>query len=168
MDEQEITLQCPNCREDTRVDHSWYQPNFATQEPPAPEDLQRDAVTTPVPTHDELSDAGEYGTPDGRPADDAMADAFPWWPVPDAQGAEPVETTPTGNQSYHASVRRSNGELGLLVDPGSYGNLVGSGWVEEAREALRSAGAEVSTRTRSTPLRVGGVGKGAQCDAARM
>ena len=161
VEEQDIRLQCPNCREDTQVDHSWYQPNFMPQEPPATtaRDPTEEAVRTPVPTDDEMSEVEEFGTPDGRPADEAQQEAFPWWPVPDLPKDE--QTTEEG-QSYHATVRRANGELGLLVDPGSYGNLVGSGWVEEARQAIQGLGADVSTRPRSAALRVGGVGRGAQ------
>ena len=131
------------------------------QEPPATtaRDPTEEAVRTPVPTDDEMSEVEEFGTPDGRPADEAQQEAFPWWPVPDLPKDE--QTTEEG-QSYHATVRRANGELGLLVDPGSYGNLVGSGWVEEARQAIQRLGADVSTRPRSAPLRVGGVGRGAQ------
>ena len=61
-------------------------------------------------------------------------------------------------QLYNATVRMSNGELGPLVDPGSYGNLVGSSWVEEARrQAFQGLGADVSTRLRSSPFRVGAI-----------
>lgn len=168
VDERDIQLQCPNCREDTQVDHSWYQPNFIPQEPPATAatDPTEEAARTPVPTDDEMSEVEEFGTPDGRPVEEAQHSAFPWWPVPDLPKDEQAAEE---GQAYHATVRRANGELGLLVDPGSYGNLVGSGWVEEARQALQGLGADVSTRPRSTPLRVGGVGRGAQtCNSDAM
>lgn len=85
---------------------SWIQPNFSVQDPAPAQDAAQEqdaAVTTPVPTDDEESPQ-EYVTPEA---------AYPWWPVPDVEPAQP-ETAETPGQSYHASVRCANGELGKL------------------------------------------------------
>ena len=82
--------------------------------------------------------------------------AFPWWPVPSHQGDS---STTASVSAYHSSVRLPDGRVGLLVDPGSYGNLVGAQWLEEA---LPKVAKPPTMTARGSPLQVGGVGKGAQ------
>eukprot|EP00971_Amphidinium_carterae_P328736 6460771-Amphidinium_carterae.2 len=49
---------------------------------------------------------------------------------------------------------------GLLVDPGSYGNLAGDGWVANMKKVAARHGHQVTTEPRHQVLRVGGVGRG--------
>eukprot|EP00435_Cladocopium_sp_Y103_P057491 s245_g19.t2 len=160
MNEPELEMTCPNCRHNTRVDVSWIQPNFDLRGPhPMQEQHQEDeAVRTPVPTddEDESQSVAEYATPDGP-----QEGAFPWWPIPETE-QQRTDAATDQERSFHASVRCTNGDLGLLVDPGSYGNLVGSEWLREAQTTLQDKGIDSEVRPRETPLRVGGVGKGSQ------
>ena len=87
--------------------------------------------------------------------------AFPWWPIPETE-QQRIDAVTDQERSFHASVRCANGALGLLVDPGSYGNLVGSEWLQEVQSTLQDKGIDSEVRPRGAPLRVGGVGKGAQ------
>ena len=164
-------VQCPNCRSDAIVVSTWMYAIPATRsevptEPPAtpsqsraPLDLPTEeeaadrlaaAVTTPVPSEhgEELENSGgEFQTPDQGAAEESYA----WWPVP-----QPMRK----QESFHAAALTEG--CGLLVDPGSYGNLVGSEWLEQAKTYLHRAGKEILRFGRNSPLHVGGVGKGSQ------
>ena len=104
-------------------------------------------------------------TPSQRPVpeDDDDADvfmspsAFPWWPVPSHHQAAPAAVE--AEIAYHSNVRLADGRVGLLVDPGSYGNLVGEQWLEQA--TVRTS-RPAALHGRPQPLQVGGVGHGAQ------
>eukprot|EP00974_Lingulodinium_polyedra_P046738 4478628-Lingulodinium_polyedra.AAC.1 len=63
---------------------------------------------------------------------------------------------------YRAGARLGDNRAGLLVDTGVWGNLSGYAWVQE--QALRSnkAGYVPTQAKLDTPLRVQGVGSGAQ------
>ena len=75
--------------------------------------------------------------------------AGPWWPSESAT-------------SYHASTGLGPGRWGLLVDPGSWGNLVGGDFLRQvAAHAIRE-GQPVAQKKRDQPLTVGGVGAGTQ------
>ena len=63
-------------------------------------------------------------------------------------------------ESFHAAALAEG--CGLLVDPGSHGNLVGSEWLKQAIPFLHRAGKEILRFARNSPLHVGGVGKGSQ------
>eukprot|EP00971_Amphidinium_carterae_P250039 4963752-Amphidinium_carterae.1 len=63
-----------------------------------------------------------------------------WWPL-----------------SYN--VKLGSGEYGLLIDLGSFGNLVGEQWVQEVSTRADRHGLHTHTQTRNQPLRVGGVAK---------
>ena len=152
--EGDIRLVCPNCREDTQVDRSWVQPTFNLHAQPTVEEQLNEAVQTPVPSEASAVSAEEYVTPDN-------IRSYPWWPIPETNPPTPADATESSH-GYHSTVRCDDGQLGLLVDPGSYGNLAGSGWVEEVEKTLQSQGKTASRETRSAPLRVGGVGKGSQ------
>ena len=143
VNETDIRMNCPNCREETQVDRSWIQPTFNLQQPQTVEEQLEEAVRTPLPSEGREVSAEEYVTPDAPRA-------YPWWPETNPPTpAESGETSP----GYLTTVRGEDGQLGLLVDPGSYGNLAGSGWVEGVASAREQ---------RAAPLRVGGVGRGSQ------
>ena len=147
---------CPNCRSNATVMSTWvYAPpstpsqvarpvlSLPDRDPMSP--LQA-AINTPVPSeHDgEFADPEEFCTPE---------QAFAWWPVPD------INAGPNAQDSFHATLDEG---WGLLVDPGSYGNLVGDQWLEEMKPALYNQGKEIYRCKRDAPMHVGGVGKGSQ------
>ena len=110
----ETSFECPNCRVQTEVDHSWQFPNLTetSQQTPEPEGVES---------------------------------SFPWWPVP-AHDESAKEEVP----SYlSTTVRLADGNLGLLIDPGSYGDLCGQAWAEEAAKRAREQGytAEFTSKT---------------------
>ena len=155
----ETSFECPNCRVPTEVDHSWQFPDLAAAQPQVTEELplpsaghsvaaDDEAVRTPVPS--EHGTDFEWQTPEG------VESSFPWWPVPshDEEAEQSAFLTST--------VRMPNGSLGLLVDPGSYGNLCGEGWATEASEEAKKHGYSVDVSDRETPLNVGGIGRGSQ------
>ena len=101
-------------------------------------------------------DSDEFMTPlEGTPE---VNSAFSWWPVP-TQSLNETESAGACATAYHSNVRLSDGRVGLLVDPGSYGNLVGEKWLAEAAIKL---GQMPTMLQRPNALSVGGVGKGAQ------
>eukprot|EP00971_Amphidinium_carterae_P279635 5551174-Amphidinium_carterae.1 len=53
----------------------------------------------------------------------------------------------------------SDNVIGLLVDPGSWGNLSGDRWVSEAGRRAEPTGGALRWEERTATLRVGGVGK---------
>ena len=66
------------------------------------------------------------------------------------------------NQAYHSQTQLLDGRKSLLIDPGSVGNLCGDKWAKEmAQEAARN-GRKPSYTKRQRPLKVSGVGNGAQ------
>lgn len=73
----------------------------------------------------------------------------------------PVQQGVEESASYHSKVRTAQGH-GLLIDPGSYGNLVGDAWVEDLQSTLLSHDHSVQLINREKPMHVGGVGKGCQ------
>eukprot|EP00971_Amphidinium_carterae_P191459 3798994-Amphidinium_carterae.2 len=81
-----------------------------------------------------------FSTPVSERADDMMQ--YAWAPV---------------ELSYAAS---SETPAGLLVDPGSFGNLAGDGWVNSMQRTANRHGQSVTTEPRKQVLRVGGVGRG--------
>lgn len=136
----ETSFECPNCRVQTEVDHSWQFPNLTEASQQTPEELPLPsesqsaaadpAVTTPVPSERGSEFDGEWQTPEG------VESSFPWWPVP-AHDESAKEEVP----SYlSTTVRLADGNLGLLIDPGSYGNLCGQAWAEEAAKRAREQG----------------------------
>ena len=158
----ETSFECPNCRIQTEVDHSWQFPNLTETSQQTPEELPLPseshsaaadpAVTTPVPSERGSEFDGEWQTPEG------VESSFPWWPVP-AHDESAKEEVP----SYlSTTVRLADGNLGLLIDPGSYGNLCGQAWAEEAAKRAREQGYTAEFTPRKHPLTVGGVGKGSQ------
>ncbi|CAE7308690.1 RE2, partial [Symbiodinium pilosum] len=132
----DMSLQCPNCRAGVTISRSWrvpgptrtasgdtdpaagssYDPSTSQHHLASPE------VTRPLDSEEEfLSPMDEQQHISG----DA---AYPWWPVPDVHASTSSEdqgkpSTESSAQAYHSSVKLSSGKVGLLVDPGSYGNL---------------------------------------------
>ena len=183
-----MSLVCPSCRADAQVMRTWRYPvTVPVTEAPTAEPFDhadddqvmpeggatpdRGAVTfnngeSPVPS----ATGHTPETPTPRRTDSSQdvfhspAEIFPWWPVPD-------HSTVPNNQAqvtaYHSNVRLADGRVGLLVDPGSYGNLVGAQWLEEAVSRMH---VQPNFIPRDSPLQVGGVGKGAQVcrDDCRM
>ena len=147
---------CPNCRGAGNVVAVW---RFIGEEAVQAQSQEMPVATpvvTPRPSPTALltprqSPAGSpetvFHTPDTAPS-------FPWWPV---------SSKPVSAGVFHASTHRTlSGQLGLLVDPGSFGNLVGDAWAQAARAEMNRSGFQASQKTRSSPLEVGGVGSGTQ------
>ena len=65
-------------------------------------------------------------------------------------------------EAYHVQIRLLDGRPSLLVDPGSVGNLCGDAWAKSVAEAAHRHGHNPSYNKRNRPLRVQGVGNGAQ------
>ena len=89
--------------------------------------------------------------PTSRDASPAfLSVALPWWP----EGSH--------HSSFHASNGLSPGRWGLLVDPGSWGNLVGGDFLRQAAAHAVRTGERVAQEKRNSPMTVGGVGAGTQ------
>ena len=177
-----LQVECPLCRSVVSTVHSWRFPDLSTTAGRS-QSSQAAASGPRVPDDDEDLDAAEADaetssayiyqanspevptTPSQRPVpeDDDDADvfmspsAFPWWPVPSHHQAAPAAVE--AENAYHSNVRLADGRVGLLVDPGSYGNLVGEQWLEQA--TVRTS-RPAALHGRPQPLQVGGVGHGAQ------
>ena len=63
---------------------------------------------------------------------------------------------------FHVQTRLPDGRPSLIVDPGSVGNLCGDAWAKSVAEAAHRHGHNPSYTKRNRPLRVQGVGNGAQ------
>ena len=89
-----------------------------------------------------------------NPSDDGCAtpgsQAFPWWHA---------DKPPC---SYHAGTSLGPGRFGLLVDPGSWGNLQGDRFAKSAASISMQHGKKPTQHKRAKPLNVGGVGHGVQ------
>ena len=64
--------------------------------------------------------------------------------------------------AYHVQTRLADGRPALVVDPGSVGNLSGDAWAKEVAKAAARHGKHPEYQKRPRPLRVSGVGQGAQ------
>eukprot|EP00971_Amphidinium_carterae_P182281 3617632-Amphidinium_carterae.1 len=120
---------CPNCRGSGRI--------TATFRYIAAVDIH-----TPPPTHRAAS--AEFHTPAAHEdspvsSPSTMPPAFAWWPL----------------ESVYNVHTAAAGEHGLLIDPGSYGNLVGSEWITAVEQKAKAAGLSVTFQRRAQPLRVG-------------
>eukprot|EP00971_Amphidinium_carterae_P273094 5420645-Amphidinium_carterae.1 len=124
---------CPNCRGSGRVVATWNYVSAVSLETPR-------APTTPPPRSPAHSDAEQFSTP--QPESNSIERTFAWMPT---------------DLTYMAST--TDNVLGLLVDPGSWGNLSGDRWVAEAGRRSEKTGGEIRWEKRLTTLRVGGVGK---------
>jgi len=67
-----------------------------------------------------------------------------------------------GALSYHMQTRLANGTQGILVDPGSIGNLGGDVWAWAVARAALEHGRKPDQVKRDRPLKVSGVGKGSE------
>ena len=81
-----------------------------------------------------------------------------WW--------EATDLTIPGRTSegitYHSETRLQDGRPSLLIDPGSVGNLCGEEWAKRTAQAARQNNLTPKYTKRDRPLKVSGVGKGAQ------
>lgn len=129
-------------------------------EQPTPASSLAAAVRTPVLTDDEWEEAQEqpFQSPES-----ARDQSFAWWPVPSHRSTRgrQEDSSDVDNSVYHAT-NIGKDRMGLLIDPGSYGNLVGDDWVDAAKRMLAPHGQEIMLVRRERQLRVGGVGKGHQ------
>jgi hypothetical protein len=74
---------------------------------------------------------------------------YPWW-----------ENATTREHSYLGEPQLTQGNHGLLVDPGAWSNLVGSNWAQNmAKKALKSGHTPTQERM-DNPMTVSGVGTG--------
>ena len=138
---------CPNCRGVGRIIATWrfIEPiSLATPvlaaaaAPTSPEP----SVATPEPAR--TPDTDDFSTPLVRPA---HAPAFPWWPT---------------EFTYHSGTGLGDDRFGLLVDPGSWGNLQGEKWLQRAASLALQHGKKPRQERRKKPMTVGGVGHGTQ------
>ena len=151
-DNGNVSVVCPSCRAQVHVARSWRYPDLTRAASSEHSQTQPQEATEPEepPSTPEARsrDPEEFMSPEEQ--------AFPWWPVPSHE-LEPEASQST--TAYHSNVRLPDGRIGLLVDPGSYGNLVGADWLREASARMQGT---PSFKQRPSPLQVGGVGKGAQ------
>ncbi len=145
---------CPNCRGAGNVVAVW---RYVGEEAIHTQDQDLQGTTplaTPRPAVVSTPRHSPAGSPDTVFHTPDTTPSFPWWPV---------TASPVSAGVFHASTHRTtSGQLGLLVDPGSYGNLVGDAWTQAARAEMSRAGFQASHKIRSSPLEVGGVGSGTQ------
>ena len=80
------------------------------------------------------------------------------------QSPDGVDQTEDGNLCFHTETRLRSGEPGILIDPGSVGNLAGSEWIREVTKwaFLNHRRDKVKQYKRDRPLNVCGVGNGSQ------
>eukprot|EP00971_Amphidinium_carterae_P349546 6491071-Amphidinium_carterae.1 len=123
---------CPNCRGNGRVIATWvYVPEVDITTP-------RDA--TPVTPRVGITMSEEiFSTPQQEAG--AANHSYAWMP---------------SELSFLSSAEQP---MGLLVDPGSWGNLAGDQWIAEASRRAEIYDQHTKWEQRATALRVGGVGK---------
>ena len=161
---------CPNCRGPMTVIDTWTQeeveePNIGVDGTSHHVDAagEPEGPSTPPPgrhpaTPEHSPTSTTFHTPQERSDVGDISSVFPWWPVPEASSKSKQEST-----SYHASTHRTTrGQLGILVDPGSYGNLAGERWLSDVIREAKQAGYTSSVKEMTSQLEVGGVGVGTQ------
>ena len=167
--EGELAIECPNCRREARTVRAWRFPRLPAEQAHTPEQMPATSAGTaasPTPVAATTASPNEVGPADRTPepantspeefhTPASAAGSFPWWPVPSHQDPEDRPDT----SAYHTNVRLADGRVGLLIDPGSYGNLVGEDWLTEAVHQMQQ---QPQMLKRKAPLQVGGVGRGAQ------
>ena len=105
--------------------------------------------TASAPPYLVLDNEGEHNSAEAPEPDDQTDPAY--------EGS-PVETSRT----YHIQTRLSDGWPALMVDPGSVGNLCGDAWARGVAAVAHHNGHQPKYTKPSRPLRVQGVGNGAQ------
>jgi len=100
---------------------------------------------------------------------ETFADAASWANTPSGTAIDPNQTqgwtqppAEDAAASFHTETRMADGTLGILVDPGSMGNLGGGPWTGSVAQAAQQHGRKPSQTKRDRPLRVSGVGNGSQ------
>jgi hypothetical protein len=153
---EEATPPCPNCRGPGAVVASWPFIPAAGGTTPALSEANETQYETPDATS--LAD-GDESTRADRPPWLAQADlSFVWW----RDEAAPSSLGSDTSQSYHAGTGLDGERFGLLVDPGSWGNLQGSEWLVRAAKCAVHHNLKPEQKKRDKPLVVGGVGHGTQ------
>ena len=92
--------------------------------------------------------------------DTRSVEGYPWW----ERYYDGVDTTAEGGGAggvYHFRTRLRGNRVGLLIDPGAHGNLIGSETAARLEQQTESIGAR-SSRPLHRPLSVEGVGNGSQ------
>ena len=156
-EEGSLSFVCPSCRVEGQVVRSWHYPQLPAQPDSAnPEELEANSLPA-TPTGPRGQTAASEASPDRDEFRTPDSSHFPWWPV--ASHEEQADPAVPSQASFHSSVKLANGRVGLLVDPGSYGNLVGEDWLANAASRM---GRNPKVTHRASALQVGGVGRGAQ------
>ena len=137
------TCRCPNCRGVSTLIAQWtyIDPDLFTQFVGEGRQAPNLLATTPSYTH-----TVEVPPP--------IPDTFSGMTMTAEYGVSPA--------SYHIHTRLADGRPSLIVDPGSVGNLCGSAWAKEVAGAAFKNGQRPTYEKRPRPLRVSGVGSGAQ------
>ena len=171
---------CPNCRGSGTMIAAWrfIDPTVTTQTNPATglaegNELDPQPVT-PVPSMPPTAPTTPVNRP--TPAGSTFATPQSGRSVSLLLGEETEhsadETTGTyatwaspwdrDTSAYHVQTRLADGRPALVVDPGSVGNLSGDAWAKEVAKAAARHGKHPEYQKRPRPLRVSGVGQGAQ------
>ena len=174
---QPVRADCPNCRGSANLVAVWNYVDLgvATQQRPdgslVANDLEGSANVFNIGTPRSASDIeAPHGSPLRRP--NGMPQSFgPHMFVDDMQdsGSHRAEAAASGSHraeagdpAYHIRTRLADGRPGLVIDPGSVGNLCGDEWARTVAKAADEHGYHPSFEKRPRPLNVSGVGNGAQ------
>ena len=71
-----------------------------------------------------------------------------------------LDTRSKSHYLGHERTRLENDEMGILIDPGAHGNLVGENWAKKQAEKASRFGYATHVTPLREPLEVNGVGKG--------
>ena len=179
---------CPMCRGDLDAVASWKYvtpDSIAAQaEEPSPSGIitptlnrivptQSSPSLVPVPSGDDRMNTprSEESVPSSWQRATRFAPSFPAFGVSDvdypawsgssgAQIGDSDTMTSEQLQVFHASTRLGGEHEGILIDPGSVGNLAGDAWVQSIAKQALKVKKPFSQKVMSTPVNVSGVGNG--------
>ena len=148
---------CPNCRGSPEVVAVWrFVASNPTENNPGDEDREsavHQEEAQPEPEGNVTPPSTSRASTTFHTPVSSAQQSFPWWPVPSVPQTS----------SFHISTHRTEaGQLGILIDPGSYGNLCGEDWCVSAAKEAQDAGYRATQKNKTQPLDVGGVGSGTQ------
>jgi len=140
---------------------------------PVPNELPNSGLTSPAGTVTPVEVAvNDIAIPDWADSDnegvayvtlpETLADARDWARMGCGSTIPHSPITGQSRPSYHTETRLADGSLGIVVDPGSIGNLSGDDWVASVSKAASAQGRKTVLKKRERALRVSGVGNGAQ------
>ena len=139
---------CPNCRAGgaSVVARFRYVPAV---------DLVTASSQTDQPVMPDISDASASGV--APPAADTESDdtLFPTWSIDGSSNSMDFAY-------LNQQLALSGGRMGLIVDPGSWNNLMGDQFAKVLQHVVERCGSRVTYTNRNRPLNVGGVGNGSQ------